>query len=191
MVLLRTSCHQMGALAVSAPPAALAEAPECFVCTESSGVLLTDICSCKHRHVHLACLKQLRRCTPAHSGRCAVCLAPYRAGLGGNSLWGCIRADATDVVLGSHFLLPQTLLFYWGVVSGCPLCPTVLRIQAAMLLGACLKSVWPELLRPAIGRLYCKLRHGSGVGYSLRRRWPSHVLYGLSIMERSRDVEGA
>ena len=168
----------MGALASPPPPAELDTVLECFVCTESDGVLLADICNCKHRHVHLACLQRMRRCTPAHASCCAVCLTPYRAGLG-YSPWGCIRTDTTDVVLGSHFLLPQTLLFYWGAVSGCPLCPTVLRIQACMLVGACLKSVWPGLLRPALSRLFCKFQHGPGFGYSVRRRWPSNTVYGL------------
>ena len=53
------------------------EAPECFVCAESGGELLSNICACRGRHVHLACLRKMRQQTPAHSDRCAVCLSPY------------------------------------------------------------------------------------------------------------------
>ena len=53
------------------------EAPECFVCAESGGELLSNICACRGRHVHLSCLRTMRQQTPAHSERCAVCLTPY------------------------------------------------------------------------------------------------------------------
>ena len=67
-------------------------AAECFVCTGTEGELLSDCCSCRDRHVHLACLQRLRACTPAHAHHCAVCLAPYRSGLGYFSLWASVAA---------------------------------------------------------------------------------------------------
>ena len=116
-------------------------ATECFVCTGTEGALLSDCCSCRDRHVHLACLQRLRACTPAHAHHCAVCLAPYRSGLGYFSLWARIRADSVEVALRSHVLLLQTLLLWWGRAAGCPLCPTLLLVQDCVLVGACLYAV--------------------------------------------------
>lgn len=54
------------------------EAPTCFVCEESTGVLLQGVCKCVGRYIHLECQQKLVRTTTSHATHCAVCLAEYR-----------------------------------------------------------------------------------------------------------------
>lgn len=53
------------------------EPTECYVCTDSEGPLLSDVCMCKGRHIHAACQFKLVE-TLEKSGRCSVCQEPYR-----------------------------------------------------------------------------------------------------------------
>ena len=53
-------------------PAETAPAPECFVCSEEGGVLLTNICKCVDRHIHVECQRRMMA-LPRHRGVCAVC----------------------------------------------------------------------------------------------------------------------
>ena len=79
-------------------------APECFVCGEEGGVLLTNICKCVDRHIHAECQRRMMA-LPRHRGVCAVCAAPYKnvvvqqrrriSSWGWLSIMGCIMSVVT------------------------------------------------------------------------------------------------
>ena len=79
-------------------------APECFVCGEEGGVLLTNICKCVDRHIHVECQRRMMA-LPRHRGVCAVCAAPYKnvviqqrrriSSWGWLSIMGCIMSIVT------------------------------------------------------------------------------------------------
>ena len=85
-------------------PTETAPAPECFVCGEEGGVLLTNICKCVDRHIHVECQRRMMA-LPRHRGVCAVCAAPYKnvvvqqrrriSSWGWLSIMGCIMSVVT------------------------------------------------------------------------------------------------
>ena len=95
----------------------------CLVCCSSVGVLLHDVCQCSSC-IHLECLREMRRRTPSHAKRCAVCLAPYdtRSEL---SLW----EKHGDMVGGLTGLVPQLVLLLWGSLARCPVCKILLALE--------------------------------------------------------------
>ena len=106
----------------------------CLVCCSSDGVLLHDACQCSSA-IHLECLREMRRQTPSHAERCAVCLAPYdtRSGL---TLW----EKHGDSVGGLTGLVPQLALLLWGMLARCPVCKILLALEVCALLSMCLYS---------------------------------------------------
>lgn len=64
----------------------MAEDPvrECFVCLEGGGVLLTGLCACTTRAVHLKCQRKMLKKSPkrreslAELLSCPVCKVPYK-----------------------------------------------------------------------------------------------------------------
>jgi hypothetical protein len=112
------------------------EAPECFVCAESGGELLSNICACRGRHVHLSCLRTMRQQTPAHSERCAVCLTPYDSASDPMAPPTELASKAVDSAakLLDHLwpYLLQSLFLVYGALANCPYCPWMLRLEGLM-----------------------------------------------------------
>ena len=115
----------------------------CLVCCSSAGVLLHDACQCSSV-IHLECLREMRRQTPAHAERCAVCLSPYdtRSGL---TLW----EKHGDSVGGLTGLVPQLVLLLWGTLARCPVCKILLALELCALLSVCLYSYAFRPARPS------------------------------------------
>ena len=50
---------------------------ECFVCLGNEPPLLTGLCACTDRAIHLACQRALLRKMPDECAECAACKTPY------------------------------------------------------------------------------------------------------------------
>ena len=120
----------------TAPPSpSVAPPPECFVCASSEGVLLSNICKCTDRYVHLECQRRILALS-SHRGQCAVCAAPYNnvvvqrtrhvSSWGWLSIMGCVMSAVTLLMaaiegvlyhLDPDAALPSSYLIIAGALS--------------------------------------------------------------------------
>lgn len=82
---------------------------ECFVCLGNEPPLLTGLCACTDRAIHLACQRALvRKMAATDAAECAACKTPYN------------NVDARVVrIIGSNAVIMVLLIFmFLSAVSG-------------------------------------------------------------------------